>query len=91
MTPVVLATVEFECPLWVISGHRPAYQRCPLCPRKRTCSASKSMSALCHKRSVSLSFIILKLVQMLVGLRISTETEELGIDARVHGERGYNM
>jgi ammonium transporter, Amt family len=41
--------------------------------------------------SVLLSFIILKLVQMLVGLRISTETEELGIDARVHGERGYNM
>ena len=21
MTPVVLATVEYECPLWVISGH----------------------------------------------------------------------
>jgi ammonium transporter, Amt family len=41
--------------------------------------------------SVLLSFIIIKLVTTLVGLRISTEIEELGIDARVHGERGYNM
>src|SRR5262245_44006912 len=39
-----------RCPLWVISGHRPADQGCPLCPRKQTCTASKSMSALCHKR-----------------------------------------
>ena len=31
-----------ECPLWVISGHRAADQRCPLCPRKQTCSAAKS-------------------------------------------------
>jgi Amt family ammonium transporter len=41
--------------------------------------------------SVLLSFIIIKIVQRLLGLRISTEIEELGIDARVHGERGYNM
>ena len=41
---------EAECPLWVISGHRPPDQRCPLCPRKQSCSASKSMSALCHSK-----------------------------------------
>ena len=28
---------------------------CPLCPRKRTCSASNSMSALCHKPTLGLS------------------------------------
>ena len=42
-------------PLWVISGHRPADQRCPLCPRKQTCAASKSMSALCQKRTFASS------------------------------------
>ena len=41
-----------KCPLWVISGHQPADQGCPLCPHeKRTCSASRSMSALCHKQT----------------------------------------
>src|SRR5262249_8375389 len=34
-----------------------------------------------------LSFIIIKLVQAVLGLRVSVETEELGIDAKVHGER----
>jgi ammonium transporter, Amt family len=41
--------------------------------------------------SVLLSLIIVKVVQILVGLRISAETEQVGIDAKVHGERGYNM
>jgi Amt family ammonium transporter len=41
--------------------------------------------------SVLLSLILIKLVQILVGLRISAETEQVGIDAKVHGERGYNM
>ena len=41
--------------------------------------------------SVSLSFIIIKLVQAVLGLRVSVEIEELGIDAKVHGERGYNI
>ena len=36
------------------SGHRPADQRCPLCPQKQTCSASKSMSALCQERKNSI-------------------------------------
>jgi hypothetical protein len=40
-----------QCLLWVISGHRPTDQGCPLCPRKQTCSASKSMSALCRRRT----------------------------------------
>ena len=35
-----------RCLFWVISGHCPASASCPLCPRKRTRSASKSMSAL---------------------------------------------
>ena len=43
------ALIRAGCPLWVISGHRPADQGCPLCPRKQTCSASKSM-LLCAKR-----------------------------------------
>jgi ammonia channel protein AmtB len=38
--------------------------------------------------SVSLSFIIIKLVQAVFGLRVSVETDELGIDAK---KRGYNM
>jgi Amt family ammonium transporter len=41
--------------------------------------------------SVLLSVIIIKVVQAVIGLRVSVETEELGIDAKVHGERGYNM
>ena len=41
--------------------------------------------------SVLLSLILVKVVQILVGLRISAETEQVGLDAKVHGERGYNM
>ena len=37
---------NYECPIWVISGHRPTNQGCPLCPRKRTCLASNLMSLL---------------------------------------------
>jgi hypothetical protein len=40
--------VDSKRPLWVISGHRPADQRCPLCPRKRTFVSALSMSALCQ-------------------------------------------
>src|SRR5262249_30786282 len=39
-------------PLWVISGHWTAIWESPLCPRKQTCSASKSMSAKCQKRTL---------------------------------------
>ncbi len=41
--------------------------------------------------SVIVSFVIIKVVQAFVGLRVSTEIEEQGIDLRIHGERGYNM
>ena len=33
VTPVVLATVEYECPLWVISGHTDKSAPCPLYPQ----------------------------------------------------------
>ena len=41
--------------------------------------------------SVFLTFIIAKAVQVLTGLRVGGETEEQGLDLRLHGERGYNM
>lgn len=41
--------------------------------------------------SVAVSFVIAKVVHAVTGLRVSAETEERGLDLRVHGERGYNM
>jgi Amt family ammonium transporter len=41
--------------------------------------------------SLALSFIIAKAVQMLVGLRVSEDAEEQGLDLRQHGERAYNL
>jgi Amt family ammonium transporter len=41
--------------------------------------------------SVVVSFVIAKVVQAVTGLRVSAETEEQGLDLRLHGERGYNM
>jgi Amt family ammonium transporter len=41
--------------------------------------------------SVAVSFVIVKAVQMVVGLRVNAETEEQGLDVRLHGERAYNM
>ena len=41
--------------------------------------------------SLGISLIIAKAVQAMIGLRVSAETEEQGLDARVHGERAYNM
>ena len=38
-----------------------------------------------------LSFILLKIVDMLVGLRVSQEQEEEGLDLSLHDERGYNL
>jgi Amt family ammonium transporter len=37
------------------------------------------------------TFAILKLVDVVVGLRVSTEEEEVGLDLTQHGERGYIM
>ncbi len=41
--------------------------------------------------SVVVSFVIIKIVQAVVGLRVSAEIEEQGLDVNIHGERGYNM
>jgi Amt family ammonium transporter len=41
--------------------------------------------------SVVVSFVIAKVVQAVMGLRVSAETEEQGLDLRLHGERAYNM
>ena len=41
--------------------------------------------------SVLVSFVIAKIVHAVTGLRVSAETEEQGLDLRIHGERGYNM
>jgi Amt family ammonium transporter len=41
--------------------------------------------------SVVVSFVIIKIVQAIVGLRVSAEIEEQGLDINIHGERGYNM
>ncbi len=41
--------------------------------------------------SVVVSFLIIKFVKAVVGLRVSPEVEEQGLDINIHGERGYNM
>jgi Amt family ammonium transporter len=41
--------------------------------------------------SVAVTFGIVKLVQAVTGLRVGPETEEQGLDLRIHGERGYNL
>jgi Amt family ammonium transporter len=41
--------------------------------------------------SVFVSFVIVKVVQAILGLRVSAEIEEQGLDLNIHGERGYNM
>jgi Amt family ammonium transporter len=41
--------------------------------------------------SLVMSFVIAKVVHAVTGLRVSAETEEQGLDLRLHGERGYNM
>ncbi len=41
--------------------------------------------------SFTVTFALLKVVDALVGLRVSTEEEEIGLDLTQHGERGYIM
>ena len=41
--------------------------------------------------SAGVSFVIVKAIQLCAGLRVSPDTEEQGLDVRVHGERAYNM
>jgi Amt family ammonium transporter len=38
-----------------------------------------------------MTFIILKLVDMMVGLRIDADEENQGLDLVLHDERGYNL
>jgi Amt family ammonium transporter len=41
--------------------------------------------------SFVVTFVILKVVDLVVGLRVNTEEEEVGLDLTQHGERGYIM
>ncbi len=41
--------------------------------------------------SAAVSVVIAKPVQAVTGLEVGAETEEQGLDLRIHGERGYNM
>jgi len=41
--------------------------------------------------SLLASIVIAKVVHAVTGLRVGAETEEQGLDLRLHGERGYNM
>jgi Amt family ammonium transporter len=38
-----------------------------------------------------LSFLILKVVDVLVGLRVNEDEESQGLDLALHSEQGYNM
>jgi Amt family ammonium transporter len=38
-----------------------------------------------------LTVIILKVVDAIVGLRVTAEQEEEGLDLTLHDERGYNL
>jgi ammonia channel protein AmtB len=41
--------------------------------------------------SLLVSFVLAKGIQAFAGLPVSGDTEEQGLDLRVHGERGYTM
>ena len=41
--------------------------------------------------SFVVSFALLKLVDLVVGLRVTADEEEMGLDLTQHGERGYIM
>jgi Amt family ammonium transporter len=41
--------------------------------------------------SFTVTFVLLKLVDAVVGLRVTGEEEEIGLDLTQHGERGYIM
>jgi Amt family ammonium transporter len=37
------------------------------------------------------SFVLLKLTDAVVGLRVSDDSERMGLDLALHDERGYNL
>ena len=41
--------------------------------------------------SFVVTFILLKVIDLTIGLRVSTEEEEIGLDLSQHGERGYML
>ncbi len=41
--------------------------------------------------SFTMTFILLKLVDLVIGLRVTADEEEIGLDLTQHGERGYVM
>ena len=49
-------------------------------------AADKSLS-----EALRISFIILKVVDAVIGLRVSEEQEQLGLDLSLHDEQGYNL
>jgi Amt family ammonium transporter len=38
-----------------------------------------------------LSFVLLKIVDAVIGLRVTGEEETMGLDLSLHDERGYNL
>jgi ammonium transporter, Amt family len=38
-----------------------------------------------------LTYVLLKLVDAVMGLRVSAEEESVGLDLALHDERGYNL
>ena len=38
-----------------------------------------------------LSYLLLKLVDLVIGLRVNEEDETMGLDIALHDERGYNL
>ena len=41
--------------------------------------------------AIAVTFIIIKIVDLIVGLRVSSDDEILGLDSSQHGESGYNL
>ncbi len=41
--------------------------------------------------TVVVSYVIIKVVGAMVGLRVSEDDETEGLDITAHGERGYNL
>jgi len=41
--------------------------------------------------SMTVTFVILKLLDLTVGLRVTSDAESEGLDTTLHGEEGYHM
>ena len=44
-----------------------------------------------HFRRALATFVILKIVDVVTGLRVDSQTETQGLDPDSHGETGYNL